>query len=116
MLVLSEPVYDLWLGKDKVAIAFGLSLWGFLYFNISVFGAKYVFFLNSVNALRIQFWSSILSPFLYVASALVLIKVFNTGVTALFIASIIANFNGLILAPIQYYMIIYRNKKGIWIR
>lgn len=116
MLVLSEPVYDLWLGKDKVAIAFGLSLWGFIYFNISVFGAKYVFFLNSVNALRIQFWSSILSPFLYVASALVLIKVFNTGVTALFIASIIANFNGLILAPIQYYMIINRNKKGIWIR
>jgi len=116
MLVLSEPVYDLWLGSGKVEIEFGLSLWGFLFFITLVFGAKYVFFLNSINALRIQFLSSLLSPFLYIAVAMVFIKLFNSGVSALFIASIFANFNGIILAPIQYYKIIYRNKTGIWIK
>ena len=34
---------------------FILSFWGFLYFNIAMFAGKYVYFLNGINALRIQF-------------------------------------------------------------
>lgn len=116
MLIASGTVYRLWLGEGKVNIAFSLSFWGFLYFNVMIFGSKYVFFLNSINALRLQFISSIISPFLYVAIVLLLIKYFHFGVYSIFIASIIANFNGLLLAPLQYYLIVNRNKKGIWIR
>ena len=116
MLLLSETFYRLWLGEGKVNIALTLSLWGFLYFNVSIFGSKYVFFLNSINALRLQFYASILSPFLYLAIVLVLINHFHMGGEAIFIASIVANFNGLILAPVQYYLIVNKNKKGIWIR
>lgn len=116
MLAFSGPVYRIWLGEGKVDIAFSLSLWGFLYFNIMVFGSKYVFFLNSINALRIQFYASLLSPVIFIASAMVLIRQFNLGVSSLYIASIIANFNGLIVAPLQYYQIIIKNKTGLWIR
>jgi O-antigen/teichoic acid export membrane protein len=116
MLMSSETVYRLWLGKGKVNIGFYLSLWGFLYFNVTMFAAKYVYFLNGINALRIQFFSSIISPFVYVAVSILLIKYYHMGVYSLFVASIIANFNGYILAPLQYYQVINKNKKGIWIK
>lgn len=116
MLLFSEKIYSLWLGHGKVVIGFYLSFWGFLYFSLTMFAGKYVYFLNGINALRIQFLACIISPLLYVGISLLLIKYYNMGVYSLFIASIIANFNGYILSPLQYYMVINRNKKGIWIK
>jgi O-antigen/teichoic acid export membrane protein len=116
MLVFSNPVYRLWLGEGKVDISFSLSFWGFVFFNILCFGSKYVFFLNGINALRIQFFASLISPVLYVISAIILIKIYKFGVYALFVSSVIANFNGLILAPLQYHFVINKNKKGVWIK
>ncbi|VAW12787.1 O-antigen flippase Wzx [hydrothermal vent metagenome] len=116
MLYFSDTVYDLWLGKDTVEIDFWLSVWGLIFFMVSIFGSKYVSFLNGISALRLQFWASIISPILYIALTLLFIKYFKMGVYALFVASVIANFNAFILAPIQYHMIINKKKKGIWIR
>jgi len=117
MLLFSDTVYRLWLGTGKVNIPFSLSLWGFLYYTITMFGGKYVHFLNGISALRIQFISSAISPFLYVASAIFLIKYTNIGVSSLFIASIIANFNAYLLAPVQYYQIIIKKSKfKLWYR
>ncbi|RFZ94844.1 polysaccharide biosynthesis protein [Mucilaginibacter conchicola] len=114
MLVFSNYIYSLWLGKGKVDIGFWLSFWGFVYVSFTIFGSKYVNFLNGISALRLQFWTSIFSPVIYIAVAVLLIKYFKAGVASLFIASIIANLYGIIMAPIQYYQIIVKNKKGIW--
>ena len=115
MLISSSTVYRLWIGEGKVNIPFSLSLWGFFYFNVLIFSGKYVHFLNGISALRIQFISSLISPLVYIGTAILLIKVYNLGVFSLFIASIISNFNGLILAPLQYYMVINRKSKSpIW--
>jgi O-antigen/teichoic acid export membrane protein len=116
MLIFSNDIYNLWLGKGKVPISFSLSFWGFIFFNVSIFSGKYVSFLNGISALRIQFLSSIISPLLYIGVAIFLIKHYKMGVYSLFITSIIANFNGFIIAPLQYYMIIIKDKKGIWIK
>lgn len=116
MLVFSGAIYDFWLGEGKVKIAFSLSLWGFIYYNVMMFGAKYVQFLNGISALRIQFITSLISPFLYLIVVIGLIKFFKMSVYSIFIASVIANFNGLVLAPLQYYMVIIKNKRGIWIK
>jgi O-antigen/teichoic acid export membrane protein len=115
MLIFSQTVYRLWLGEGKVDITFSLSLWGFLYFNVMMFGGKYVNFLNGISALRIQFISSVFSPFIYIGIAVILIKYYNLGVYSLFIASILASFNGFILAPLQYNRIIVKKSKlPIW--
>jgi O-antigen/teichoic acid export membrane protein len=115
MLTFSEAVYRFWLGKGTVDIRFSLSLWGFMYFNVMMFGGKYVNFLNGISALRIQFISSIISPFLYIAIAMLLIRYYHLGVYSLFIASIIASFNGFILAPLQYNRIIVKKSANrIW--
>jgi O-antigen/teichoic acid export membrane protein len=114
MLLASSTIYDLWLGKGKVNIPFILSFWGFIYFNVMIFGSKYVHFLNGINALKIQFWSSVISPIVFIIIALIFIKYFKYGASAMFIASIVSNSNGLILAPIQYHQIINKNKGGAW--
>lgn len=116
MLVLSETIYSLWLGKGKVTIGYTLSFWGLIYFALTMFALKYVFFLNGINALRIQLWACIFSPIVYVGIAFLLIRYYHMGVYSLFIAAILANFNGYILSPLQYHMVINKNKKGIWIR
>jgi O-antigen/teichoic acid export membrane protein len=116
MLIFSNTIYTLWLGKGKVNIAFNLSLWGFVFFNVSMFGAKYVVFLNGISALRIQFWACMLSPVLYVVIAVFLIEYYRMGVYALFIAAVIANFNSYFLAPLQYYQVINKKRRGIWIK
>lgn len=116
MLIFSDRVYTLWLGYGKVNIDFPLSFFGFLFFNLSMFGGKYVSFLNGISALRIQFWANVISPFLYVAIVLILIKHYHMGVYAVFIAAILSNYNTYLLAPIQYYQVVYKKKKGIWIK
>src|SRR5690554_2911969 len=114
MLLLSNKFYDLWLGEGTVDIDFRLSFWGFVFFNVAMFGGKYMSFLNGISALRIQFWSSLFSPVLYVAVVYVLIYYFGMGVYAIFIAAVIANYNAFILAPLQYHMVIVKGRKGIW--
>lgn len=116
MLVFASPFYKIWLGEGKVSIPFVLSLWGCIYYIVMMYGAKYVYFLNGISALRVQFIASVISPFLYIAMVMILIKWFEVGVHSLFICSVIANFNGFILAPIQYYMIMKKGKKGLWIK
>ena len=116
MLIFSSSIYDLWLGKGKVNISFYLSLWGLVYFISTMIADTYVSFLNGINALRIQFIACLFSPLVYIGVALLLIRYFGMASYALFIASIICNFNGLILAPLQYHMIVNKNKKGIWRR
>lgn len=115
MLLLSDMVYKLWLGKGKVHIDFILSFWGFLYVAITIYGSKYVNFLNGISALRIQFWTSLLSPVLYVGLSVLCIHYYHMGAYCLFIAAIVCNIN-IVIAPIQYYQIIHRNKRGIWTR
>ena len=116
MLIFSASIYDLWLGKGKVNISFYLSLWGLVFFISTMVADTYVSFLNGINALRIQFVACLISPLVYIGVALLLIRYFGMASYALFIASIICNFNGLILAPLQYHMIVNKKKKGIWIR
>lgn len=114
MLAVSEPVYDFWIGKS-VSVSFSLSLWMLFYMFTLMFGAVFVYFVNGIGALRIQYWASMVSPILFVFSVLVLVKVFNIGVISVLISSIIANFNGLVLAPLQYYKVLKERRRGIWI-
>ena len=116
MLLLSNTVYTLWLGEGTVDISFELSLWGLIYFSTMMFGNKYVSFLNGISALRIQFYTSIFSPFVFIGLVLLFLNYFKMGVYALFMASVFANINGYILAPVQYYMVIVKNKKGLWLK
>lgn len=107
-------IYKLWLGQD-IGISFKLSLVVYVYTLVFMFGSIFVNILNGISALYIQFWSSVFSPLLFIGLCIFFIEN-QIGFPALILAGCLANFNGFIIAPIQYYKIFYKDRKGIWIR
>jgi O-antigen/teichoic acid export membrane protein len=114
MLFISPYVYDFWLGKDKVNISFSLSAMMFLFVFSQIAGRLQGTVLNGIGALQLQFIVSIFTPFLFLGLCYLVIFVLQWGVEAIIAASIIASFNGFVLAPIQYYKVFYQHKDGIW--
>ena len=106
MLLISNFVYHIWIG-DEVQVAFSLSFWIFLYNAVIMFGQIFVFVVNGSGQLNIQTISSFISPFVFIGSFYLFYSM-GLGIHAILISSIIANFNGFLLAPIQSYNLLYR--------
>jgi O-antigen/teichoic acid export membrane protein len=115
MLLFAEQFYFLWIG-DKVKVPFKLSLALLIYFITYNFGGIFVMFINGVGKIKLQMYSSAIGAIVYVLVALVLIKYYDVGMIGLVIASVLSNFYGLILAPIQYKKLINQRAKGIWLQ
>lgn len=107
MLILSPFAYQIWVG-DSVSVAFGISLWVMLYNIAMMFSNIFVSVLNGASILKTQTIACIISPIVFLAVCMFLISE-GFKVESIMIAAIIANFNGLILAPIQYKIFI-KNK------
>lgn len=101
MLAISGWIYNLWVGAD-IAIGFSLSLWVLLYNIVMMFGAIFVMVINGSGELKIQTIASMISPVLFIGLCALFIHL-DWGIHSILIAAIIANFNGLILAPMQCY-------------
>ncbi|MDR0505325.1 MAG: MATE family efflux transporter [Dysgonamonadaceae bacterium] len=115
MLPVSPFAYDLLAGENVVSIPFFVSLSCLAFMITTMFGAIYVNLLNGIGAVKIQYYTSLVTPFLFILSCWLFIKYMNWGIYSIFIASIISNLNGIIIAPIQYRKIFIKGKKGIWI-
>ncbi len=110
MLLVSKPVYRLWLG-DAVQVEFYLSFWVMAYMLTMMFGSTFVMIINGSGHLNVQTAASLVSPFVFIGVFFLCMKL-EYGVYSVLIASITANFNGLILAPIQCRQLIgNRNKQ-----
>ena len=108
MLASSSVVYHIWIG-DVVHIDWFLSFWVMFYNFVLMFGTIYVYFINGSGQLKVQTISSCVSPLFFIALCLFLIKQ-HFGVSAIIIASILSNFNGYLLAPIQSRYIVNKLK------
>ena len=117
MLAISPWIYDLWINRHvdtPVELPFALSAWMLAYVMSTITGQIFCMVINGIGALRIQFFTSLISPIVFVATTWLLARVAGWGMESVLIGSIVANFYGLIVAPIQYVNIVYRNRKGIW--
>lgn len=101
LLAISNPIYRIWVGED-ISVAFPISLWVMVFNLVMMFGNIFVMTLNGASIVKVQTIACIISPFVFLG-CFFLLKSRGMGVESILIASIIANFNGLILAPIQYY-------------
>ena len=72
-------------------------------------------FLSSIRDIA-KWYRSLISPLLFIITATLLVQNTSLGASAVLIASIISNFYGFIIAPIQYRQVIIKHKKGIWIK
>jgi len=101
MLAASSFIYKFWLG-DIVHIPFSITLSVFALILVTTFGSPYVILLNGLSKTKVQFIAAIIATVLFFPLAYVLAIKLELGVPGIVISSIICNFNGYLLAPLQY--------------
>lgn len=117
MLAISGFVYDIWVGKEVVYVKFSLSLLCYIFFSVTMFASIFVSVINGIGALRIQFFSSLITPILFLSLSILLIKYFHYGVESILLSSIVSNVFGYVIAPVQVYNIFYKKSEArIWYR
>ncbi len=99
MFVFSNPLYRLWVG-DSVTVPPDVSLWVMIFNLTMMFGTLFVNVLNGAGILKVQTIASIISPLVFLSLCYFFMNL-GWGVKSVLVASVISNFNGLILAPIQ---------------
>lgn len=99
LLSLSGFVYHIWV-HDAVTVPFQTSLWVMIYNIVFMFSTIFVNIVNGSGKLKIQTYSSLASPLVFLGLCFVLIKA-GVGFHSVLIAAVVANFNGYLLAPLQ---------------
>ena len=100
MVLISPSVYKIWIGSD-VSIQPTLTLFVFLYIWVMMFGNVYVSILNGAGKLNLQMYACLVSPLVFLGVFFFCNVFWELGVISVLIASILSNFNGFLLAPIQ---------------
>ncbi|MEB2782620.1 oligosaccharide flippase family protein [Algoriphagus sp. C2-6-M1] len=117
MLIYANKFYDFWLGEGIVDISFKVSLYSFIFFAVGMFASIFVNVINGIGALKIQFYSSLVTSIGFILLALFFIKFLNLPVWSIILASIISNVYGYLLAPIQlYHILVVRKLNSIWFK
>jgi O-antigen/teichoic acid export membrane protein len=114
MFLGSSFVLKLWLGKS-VIVPVSLCFWMMIYVFSTMFSSIHVYILNGMGKLKLQFYICLISPILFILLSYLMVKVLHFGISSILIASILANFNGLLIAPLQYKKII-NGGAGIWVK
>ena len=104
MLLISPFAYHIWVG-DNVQISPMLNLTIMIYNVVIMFGSTFVYILNGAGILKVQTVVCCISPIVFIGVTYMLINM-GVGVYAIIIGSIVANFNGFLVAPIQYRYLI----------
>jgi O-antigen/teichoic acid export membrane protein len=117
MLIFSDKVYELWIGKNVVHVDADISLLCLVFFSTTMFASIFVSVINGIGALGIQFFTAIVGSVFFFALSLLFIKYFHLGVKSIIISSILTNVFGYIIAPVQFYNIFYKKSQArIWYR
>lgn len=100
MVTISPWVYKVWIGSS-VSISPYITLFVFIYIWIMMFGNVFVSILNGAGQLNLQMYSCLISPIVFLGVFYICNHIFELGVVSVIIASILSNFNGFLIAPIQ---------------
>lgn len=110
MIILAPFVYRIWVGE--VLIPTSLNIFLGVYVLLYNWHNIFVFFINGVGKIKLQLISNIIQGVLCIPINIICIT--HWGLNGAAIALIIITFPSAILSPLQYYIIMYRNAKGIW--
>lgn len=97
--LLAPFLYRIWVG-DKVVISKTLTLCLMFYNYNLIVSALATSFINGAGILKVQTIMSCITPFVFLGCSLLFIKI-GFGIESIFISAIIANVNGIVIAPIQ---------------
>ena len=110
-LLLCNWFYSIWVGDD-IEVSWFTSFWIMIYNIAMMFGNTLVQILNGLGIIKVQSIASIFSPIVFVASFFIM-YVLGMGVSSVIIAGVLANFNGLLIAPVQFTKYISKHKNEV---
>lgn len=111
MVILSEPIYQLWIG-DAVVIPYDITIGMAIYILVFISSLTYSYFLNGLGKLRIQTLNTISMAILFYPLCCFL--GLELGIIGVLGGMIILNVSGLILNRIQFAKLIKGTAQGIW--
>ena len=113
MIIVSPFFFNIWLG-DKMEISTSLVILLSVFLLLQMYSNIFLSIINGIGKIKLQFYISILLPFIYVPLAIILGK--YMGIYGVVISGIIMMFIYVIIYPIQYYKIISNENKpnSIW--
>ena len=111
MLLVSNFVYKLWVGKD-LFIPLSISVAMASYVIINAWNGIYSQFVNGVGKIKLQLYIALASTLINIPLAIYLGK--HAGIYGVVLSTTIISIMGAIASPIQYYKIINNKARGIW--
>ncbi len=113
MVLISDFVYKLWIGKEILVPFLLTSLMG-VFFALNTWNTIFVYFINGVSKIKLQLVTSLFLTVLNIPLSIFFARTLNMGVSGVIMGTIVCVFAGTILHPIQYYKIINNKARGIW--
>lgn len=115
MVIFSGTIYTIWVGSG-IYIPLKLSIMMGLFAILSNWNNIFIYFINGMGKIRIQFYSSILVAVINIPLSIYFAKNLNWGITGVMAATCICVAAGSIWAPVQYSKIINKKAYGIWFK
>ncbi|WP_374951148.1 lipopolysaccharide biosynthesis protein [Mucilaginibacter sp.] len=114
-LLLSNYSYNLWLGP-KVKVPVLLSIMMALFVLISTFANIYVYFINGIGKIKLQFYTSIIAGLVNLPLSYFFAVVVHFGVSGIMMGTCLSLISGPVFGYLQYKAIINKTAKGIWLQ
>ncbi len=113
MIVFSDLAYRLWVGKN-VEVPFLLSLLSGIFVITANWNNIFVYFLNGVGKVRLQFYNAIITAIINIPLSIFFAKYLDMGISGIMLSTIVCIVFGAVWAPMQYHKIINNKATGIW--
>lgn len=116
MLLISNKVYYIWMGRSISSIPFSLSLSTALFVLASLTGQLFSAFLNGAGILKMQLFFSCFGCVIFLCCCLVFIKILRMGVYCIPLAIFLSSFYSYLISPVQCYLYFFKKKRNsFWV-
>ncbi len=115
LLVLSDKLYSLWIGKG-VVIPFNINLLMCMYTCMIIYLTPFNYFINGIGKVKLQLIQTVLMAALNIPLSIFFASYLKFGVAGVLLGTIISIIPSLFLSSIQFYLISNKKSYGIWER
>ncbi len=113
MLISADWVYKVWVGSE-IHVPFLLSMICAIYVAIFSFTSIFIHFINGTGKIKVQIYVAIFNMIFNIPLSIFFAKYLGFGIAGVLMGTMVSAIIGLILGPLQYYLIITGKAKGIW--
>jgi O-antigen/teichoic acid export membrane protein len=113
MIVISNYIYKIWIG-NAVVVPFKLTLLMGIYVMVNTLIIPFVFFINGIGKIKLQFIISIATGIFNIPISLFFARFLGIGSAGVILGTIVTLVPFLIFMPVQYNKIMQGNTTGIW--